>query len=131
MLPLLILSKYTRALAPIAGVGRYLARTIARTPASQRMPMRPGAPKAAPLRLTLAEQWARLAGVLNAAISGTGEARQLHAAAAQQLDLAQYALSMMMDELSAVMMIPGRRERASVHVLDMSPARARAQSMAA
>ena len=89
-------------------------------------------PVATPKRLSLAEQWIRLTGVLSTAISGAQNAGQLQAAATQQLDLAQYALSTLMDELAAVMTVPGRREPASVHVLETaSAARSVSQALAA
>lgn len=73
---------------------------------------------APPPRLTAPQQWARLTSVLESAISSAGAATHRQTAAHQQLDLAQYALYTLGDELSAVMTIPGRREPASVHVLE-------------
>ena len=86
---------------------------------------------AAPERLALADQWTRMAGVVEGAIKCAGETRKLQAAATQQLDLAQYALSTLMDKLSAVMLVPGRRERAPVYVLDTGFTRATSTALAA
>jgi hypothetical protein len=89
------------------------------------------APVMVPARLTLADQWARMTGVVERAIGSAGETRKLQAAATQQLDLAQYALSTLMDELSAVMLVPGRRERAPVYVLETGAVRAVSTALAA
>ncbi len=89
------------------------------------------APVTAPARLTLADQWIRMTGVVEGAIASAGETRKLQAAAIQQLDLAQYALSTLMDELSAVMLVPGRRERAAVYVLETGQVRAPSTALAA
>ena len=86
---------------------------------------------AAPVALTANDQWSRVSGVLTNAIAGAREAGQLQFAATRQLDLAQYALYTLRDELSAVMSVPGRREPASVHVLDANPSRAVVQALAA
>ncbi len=78
--------------------------------------------RAEPRRLTLADQWAYLTDIVMGAASRAEEATRCHASATQQLDLAQYALSSMIDELSAVMDMGGRvRRRATVHVLGVSP----------
>ena len=69
-------------------------------------------------RLTTAQQWSALVGVLDGAITGATDARRRQSAATQQLDLAQYALFKLGDELAAVMSIPGRREPATLHVLE-------------
>lgn len=86
---------------------------------------------AAPPRLTVSQQWARLTGVLQSAISSAGEAKRRQTAAHQQLDLAQYALYTLGDELSGVMTIPGRREPASVHVLEAPAALTKSKALAA
>ena len=81
-----------------------------------------------PVRLTLAAQWARLSGVVSEAIGAARTAEQMQIAATQQLDLAQYALSTLVDELAAVMTIPGRRDqKATVHVFGKVATRASAQ----
>lgn len=81
-------------------------------------------PKAVePRRLTLADQWAFLTDIIMGAVSRTNEASRCHAAATQQIDLAQYALMSLVDELSAVMDMGDRvRRRATVHVLGVAPA---------
>ncbi|MGQ0457281.1 MAG: hypothetical protein ACT4OU_09480 [Hyphomicrobium sp.] len=73
---------------------------------------------AAAPRQSVEQQWSRLSAVLKSAIDGAEDAHRRQAAATQQLDLAQYALHTLGDELAAVMTIPGRREPASVHVLE-------------
>ena len=71
---------------------------------------------------TPAEQWIRLSAVLTTAVTGAEQARNLQGAATQQLELAQYGISTLLDELSAVMKISNRREsKATLHVLG-SPA---------
>lgn len=73
---------------------------------------------ATPKRLDLADQWNKLAGVLTTAIEGTCNVREMQAAATQQLDLAQYGITTLIDELTAVMALPGRNARlATVHAL--------------
>lgn len=74
-------------------------------------------------RLSASEQWGRITSVIATAIASTEEALRLQRAATQQLDLAQYAISALTDELSAVMAIPGRRERARVHAFEPAIAR--------
>ena len=83
-------------------------------------------------RLSVAEQWLLLSGVVSSAIRSAHSASQLQVAATQQLDLAQYGLSTMVDELAAVMALPGRRDKkASVHVLETAPTRTGKQALAA
>lgn len=67
-----------------------------------------------PERLSAAAQWSKAAGVVEMAIGRAKSAADLQAAATRQLDLAQYGLSSVLDELAAVMAVPGRRERAKV-----------------
>jgi hypothetical protein len=74
-----------------------------------------------PKRLTLAEQWTRLSDIINGAAARAEEATRCHVSAGLQLDLAQYALISLVDELSAVMDVGGRRRRATVHVLGVQP----------
>lgn len=70
-----------------------------------------------PKRLHAPDQWAKLNGILARAVGGAAAAGQLQASATQQLDLAQYGLTTLLDELSAVMTIPGRKGRsASLHL---------------
>jgi hypothetical protein len=86
---------------------------------------------ASPPIQSAAQQWSRLAMVVKAAIVGAEEANRRQTAATQQLDLAQYALYTLGDELAAVMSIPGRREPASVHILDAKATGAKSQALAA
>jgi hypothetical protein len=74
-----------------------------------------------PRRLTISEQWDRISGIIVGAASRAEEATRCHASATQQLDLAQYALTSLVDELSAVMDLGGRRRRGTVHVLGIAP----------
>lgn len=82
-------------------------------------------------RLSPAQQWDKVAGVLTSAIGSASSARDLQASAAQQLDLATYALYNLFDELSAVMSEPLVREAAVVHRLPPKARRAQAQALAA
>jgi hypothetical protein len=84
-----------------------------------------------PRRLTIAEQWNRLADVIKTAEWRADEATRCQTAAALQLDLAQYGLTTLVDELSAVMDMQGRRRRATVHVLGVTPPRALSDAIAA
>ncbi len=74
-----------------------------------------------PRRLTIAEQWNYLSDIVVGAASRAEEATRCHASATLQLDLAQYALTSLVDELSAVMDMGGRRRLATVHVLGITP----------
>ncbi len=123
----------TRVLAILAGINRSSRLSRPMTVLAKRsLASRPAAVTlVAPQRLSLADQWDRLAGVLGGAITNAQQAKQLQSSATQQLDLAQYALSTLMDELSAVMLVPGRRERAAVYVLETAPQRAVSQALAA
>ncbi len=76
-----------------------------------------------PRRLSLAEQWSQISGIVMGAATRAEEATRCHASATLQLDLAQYALTSLVDELSAVMDVGGRRRRATVHVLGVAPRR--------
>jgi hypothetical protein len=70
------------------------------------------------VRLTGADQWSALSRVLTRAVVGAEEAGRLQKAATQQLDLAQYGISTLVDELSGVMTLTGRRDRlATLYVL--------------
>jgi hypothetical protein len=84
-----------------------------------------------PRRITLAEQWAKLTAIIKGAASRAEEATRCHSAAALQLDLAQYGLTTLVDELSAVMDMQGRRRRATVHILGVTPPRPVADAIAA
>ncbi|AGK59841.1 hypothetical protein HYPDE_40863 [Hyphomicrobium denitrificans 1NES1] len=74
-----------------------------------------------PHRLTFVEQWGYLSDTIKGALSRAEEATRCHTSAALQLDLAQYALTSLVDELSAVMDVGGRRRPATVHMLDLQP----------
>ena len=74
-----------------------------------------------PRRLTIAEQWTYISDIVVGAASRAEEAARCHASATLQLDLAQYALSALVDELSSVMDVGGRRRLATVHVLGITP----------
>jgi len=74
-----------------------------------------------PRRLGLAEQWGHLSDTITQALSRAEEATRCHTSAALQLDLAQYALTSLVDELAAVMDVGGRRQRATVHIFDVQP----------
>jgi hypothetical protein len=73
--------------------------------------------------LSAAEQWARVSGVLIRSGSQASHARELQGLASQQIDLATYAFNSIIDELSAVMALPARREPAVVHLFEPSLAR--------
>jgi hypothetical protein len=73
-----------------------------------------------PRRLTIGEQWTYLADIVVGAASRAEEAARCHASATLQLDLAQYALTSLVDELSAVMDVGNRRRLATVHVLGIA-----------
>jgi hypothetical protein len=77
------------------------------------------APYKEPAPMTISEQWNRLTSIIQTAASRADDAARCHAAAALQLDLAQYGVTTLIDELSAVMEMPGRRPRATVHVLEV------------
>lgn len=69
--------------------------------------------------MTLADQWAKISEVLISSVDGARVATEMQSAATQQLDLAQYGLITLVDELSAVMTMPGRRSRsATVHAFN-------------
>jgi hypothetical protein len=72
-----------------------------------------------PRRLALVEQWNYLSDIIKSAFVSAEEASRCHKSAALQLDLAQYALNSLVDELSAVMDVGGRRRAATVHVFDV------------
>lgn len=74
--------------------------------------------------LSIADQWSKLASALERAQRSVEHAKSLQAAATQKLDLAQYGLQTLMDDLAAVMTVPGRRQAAPVHVLGSNVVRA-------
>ena len=72
--------------------------------------------------MTLAEQWSKISAILERSVDGARVATDKQSAATQQLDLAQYGLITLVDELSAVMALPGRRSRtATVHAFSGAP----------
>jgi len=84
-----------------------------------------------PRRMPLAEQWARLANIIEGAAAHAEEAMRCHTSAAVQLDVAQYALTSLVDELAAVMNDGGLRKQATVHVLEIQPTRFIGEAIAA
>lgn len=125
-----------------AGIGRWLRRAIAlvrpvkpQVVAIERSDAAPAAtPRVEavePSRLSADRQWAKVTGVLSAAIAGANAAAQLQRTATQKIDLAQYGLGTLIDELSAVMTVPGRRERAQVVHLAAHAAEPQQQALAA
>ena len=84
-----------------------------------------------PQKLSPNEQWERLSGVVSAAITSVTTARELQAGAAQQLDLATYALYNLFDDLTSVMSEPLIREAAVVHRLQPKATRRSAAALAA
>ena len=88
-------------------------------------------PGVEPRLLTIAEQWNRLASVITSAGAKVEIAARCHASAALQLDLAQYALTSLVDELANVMDVQGRRRRGTVHVLEIVPPRIIGDAIAA
>lgn len=72
-----------------------------------------------PAELTLAAQWKKISGVLGTAIAKADVARQFQQSAAQQLDLATYALYNLVDELGPFMSEPIALRRASATVYQL------------
>lgn len=98
---------------------------------SPQTPRRTATPSVQSARMTPAQQWDKVAGVLSSAIESAASAKDLHASAAQQLDLATYALYNLFDELSSVLSEPLVREAAVIHRLPPKTRRAQAQALAA
>jgi hypothetical protein len=59
-----------------------------------------------PVRMTIEDHWRRAAGVLAAAIAGVQRVKTLQAAAARQIDSADYALTLLIHDLRAAMPLP-------------------------
>ena len=93
--------------------GRRLARPV--TPPA-RAKLTRAAARSTGGRLDAAAQWAKLSTVLVEAGERARQAAVLQATATRQLDLAQYGLITIRDELSAVMALPSRRDTVVVHV---------------
>jgi hypothetical protein len=109
---------------PAAAVQASAAPVVQRFPAASRA-------EAEPALLSTERQWARLTAVVSTAIDGAKSAVELQSKATQQLDLAQYGLATLMDELSAVMSVPGRRSPAKVLRFEQQPADAAPHALAA
>ena len=59
-----------------------------------------------PVRMTIEDHWRRAAGVLAAAIASFQRVKTLQAAAARQIDSADYALTLLIHDLRAAMPLP-------------------------
>jgi hypothetical protein len=59
-----------------------------------------------PVRMTIEDHWRRAAGVLAAAVAGFQRVKTLQAAAARQIDSADYALTQLIHDLRAAMPLP-------------------------
>lgn len=83
-------------------------------------------------QISLNQQWAMIAGLLGEAGRAADEARKLQKVATQQLDLAQYGLVTLRDELAAVMAIASRRDTtAVVHLFEPAADRQPQRALAA
>lgn len=79
----------------------------------------PLSPQSMPRQMSVADQWSKISTVLVRSVDSARCASEMQIAATQQLDLAQYGLLTLVDELSSVMTIPGRRSRsATVHAFN-------------
>lgn len=116
--PQIVIAKFRAAAAQAAGFGRQLALWAFAGSA----PNNNNRKSVEPRRLSLADQWTHVTDIVAGAASRAQEAARCHASATQQLDLAQYALASLVDELAAVMDMNGRvRRRATIHVLGTAP----------
>jgi hypothetical protein len=114
--PKILVARVFAAVTDMANAVRdFATRSVARNTSKNEMQRR-----IEPKRLTIADQWNYLADIVKGAASRAEEATRCHASATLQLDLAQYALSSLVDELSAVMDVGGRRRLATVHVLGLT-----------
>jgi hypothetical protein len=59
-----------------------------------------------PLGLAVADHWQRATGVITAALASFQRVKSLHAAAARQLDSADYALTQLLNDLRPAMALP-------------------------
>jgi hypothetical protein len=59
-----------------------------------------------PARLTVGDNWRRVTGVTRAALAGFERVKDLQAAAARQLDSADYALTQLLNDLRPAMALP-------------------------
>lgn len=104
------------------------SRPDAASDKSQRMSRRVQPASAAPpafARLSAAEQWERVTGVVVRSSGQANHARELQGRAMQQIDLATYAFNSIVDELATVMALPARREPAVVHLFEPALARSK------
>lgn len=107
------------AYAALAGLAaRFMPRVGAFEQVSRGRTITTGAAHTASAqRLTAADQWSKLSNILQTSVGRATAAEQNQLSATRQLDLAQYALTTLVDELSAVMTLPGRRSRtATLHM---------------
>lgn len=74
--------------------------------APESVPMRHLAELAEPARLTIEEHWRRATGTIAAAIAGFQRVQMFQAAAARQIDAADYALQHLLKDLRGAMPIP-------------------------
>jgi len=89
------------------GILRSKKRATAEGRATPRKPAT-GAVEVPATPMTLATQWSRVATVIEMANQSHKSMCDLQAAAAQQLELAEYALDRLMGELASVMTLPGQ-----------------------
>jgi hypothetical protein len=59
-----------------------------------------------PAQLTIKDHWQRVTGVINAALESFQRIKSLHAAAARQIDSADYALTQLLHDLRPAMALP-------------------------
>lgn len=59
-----------------------------------------------PVRMTIEDHWRRATGILSAALTGFQRVKALQAAAARQIDSADYALTQLIHDLRAAMPLP-------------------------
>lgn len=66
-------------------------------------------------------QWTKLAGIVSTSIDRMAVTQRYHAAAEDQLDAAAYALSNLLEELAAVMVLPARHPGMAVVRIKPAP----------
>jgi len=86
-----------------------------------------------PARLTLEDHWQRVTGVIEAAVASLQRIKSMHAAAARQLDSADYALTQLLHDLRPVMALPTDVSglRAILAEAERTAPRARGKALAA
>lgn len=84
-----------------------------------------------PLRLSLDAQWGRVTGVLEQAASRTTAVAEAHAMAKQTWQAADYALDVLLEDLSAVMAVPTRSQSRALVPVDVRPVDIRRRRLAA